>query len=117
MRSKTTIAQPVKHSSRVLRKVKKNLIEPVDFAEVFGGSLQMKLVGGCYYCGFQNEEQRAHAWGSSFTRAYRNMLKNFHEKYMIWKGIKNNLWENLIWAGADFYQQKAKDPEQVKKIV
>ena len=83
MRSKTTIAQPVKRSNRVLRRVKKNLIEPVDFAEVFGGSLQMKLVGGCYYCGFQNEEQRAHAWGSSFTRAYRNMLKNFHEKYMI----------------------------------
>ena len=78
-----TIAQPVKHSSRVLRRVKNNLIELVDFAEVFGGSLQMKLVGGCYYCGFQNEEQRAHAWGSSFTRAYRNMLKNFHEKYMI----------------------------------
>ena len=50
MLNTTTIAQPVKRSSRVLRRMKKNLIEPVDFAEVFGGSLQMKLVGGCYYC-------------------------------------------------------------------
>ena len=36
MLSKTTIAQPVKRSSRVLRRVKKNLIEPVDSADEVG---------------------------------------------------------------------------------
>lgn len=80
MLKQNEIAQPVKPSSRVQRRLKKRLIEPLEFAVIFGGVLSMKFTNGFYYCGFSSEEIKTHAWGSSFSKAYRNMLRHFHDK-------------------------------------
>lgn len=71
-------ALSAKKSSRVQRR--QQLINPLDFARLHGGSLRMKVVEGSHYFGFVSEEIKVHAWGNSFEKAYKNMLKNFHEK-------------------------------------
>lgn len=70
-------ALSAKKSSRVQRR---QLINPLDFARLHGGSLRMKVVEGSHYFGFVSEAIKVHAWGNSFDKAYKNMLKNFHEK-------------------------------------
>ena len=66
---------------RSLFKREERFIEPLAFAREYGGSLQMQSVGGMYKVAFISPTQRAHAWGSSFPQAYKNMLRLFHQKY------------------------------------
>ena len=92
MSNTTTIAQPVKRSNRVqLKSIFKSLrnlfqreeklIEPLAFARLYSGHLQMSCDKGIYKVAFISPTQRAHAWGSSFPQAYKNMLRLFHQKY------------------------------------
>ena len=83
-------ASSVKHSNRVQKIIKKlrplfqreeKLIEPLAFARLNGGHLQMSCDKGIYKVAFISPTQRAHAWGSSFPQAYKNMLRLFHQKY------------------------------------
>lgn len=59
------------------------LISPLKFAELHNGSLRMKYIQGLYFVGFESADKKTHAWGSSFTRAYRNFLRVFNEKYAV----------------------------------
>ena len=92
MSNTTTITQSVKRSNRVqlksifkslrnLFKREEKLIEPLAFARLYGGHLQMSCDKGIYKVAFISPTQRAHAWGSSFPQAYKNMLRLFHQKY------------------------------------
>lgn len=78
----TKISSAVQNRRRKLYQRNSKLIEPLAFAEMYGGSFRMKaLQGGAYFVGFQSADKKTHAWGSSFANAYRNFLKMFHEKY------------------------------------
>ena len=66
---------------RSLFKREEKLIEPLAFARLYGGHLQMSCDKGIYKVAFISPTQRAHAWGSSFLQAYKNMLRLFHQKY------------------------------------
>ena len=66
---------------RSLFKREEKLIEPLAFARLYGGHLQMSCDRGIYKVAFISPTQRAHAWGSSFPQAYKNMLRLFHQKY------------------------------------
>lgn len=68
-------------SLRSLFKREEKLIEPLAFARLYGGHLQMSCDKGIYKVAFISPTQRAHAWGSSFPQAYKNMLRLFHQKY------------------------------------
>lgn len=63
---------------------KRNIfISPLKFIELHNGSLRMKYTQGLYFVGFESVDKKTHAWGSSFSKAYRNFLKMFHEKYAV----------------------------------
>lgn len=92
MSNTTNFAPSVKHSNGVqpksifknlrnLFKREEKLIEPLAFARLYGGHLQMSCDKGIYKVAFISPTQRAHAWGSSFPQAYKNMLRLFHQKY------------------------------------
>ena len=66
---------------RSLFRREEKLIEPLAFARLYGGHLQMSCDKGIYKVAFISPTQRAHAWGSSFPQAYKNMLRLFHQKY------------------------------------
>ena len=68
-------------SLRSLFKREEKLIEPLAFARLYDGHLQMSCDKGIYKVAFISPTQRAHAWGSSFPQAYKNMLRLFHQKY------------------------------------
>ena len=68
-------------SLRSLFQREEKLIEPLAFARLYGGHLQMSCDKGIYKVAFISPTQRAHAWGSSFPQAYKNMLRLFHQKY------------------------------------
>lgn len=90
MRHLTNLAPLAKNSSKVQNNrykrflEKRNiLISPLKFAELHNGSLRMKYTQGLYFVGFESADKKTHAWGSSFTRAYRNFLRVFNEKYAV----------------------------------
>ena len=66
---------------RSLFRREEKLIEPLAFARLYSGHLQMSCDKGIYKVAFISPTQRAHAWGSSFPQAYKNMLRLFHQKY------------------------------------
>ena len=66
---------------RSLFKREEKLIESLAFARLYGEHLQMSCDKGIYKVAFNSPTQRAHAWGSSFLQAYKNMLRLFHQKY------------------------------------
>ena len=67
---------------RSLFKREEKLIESLAFARLYGEHLQMSCGDkGIYKVAFISPTQRAHAWGSSFLQAYKNMLRLFHQKY------------------------------------
>ena len=66
---------------RPLFQREEKLIEPLAFARLYGGHLQMSCDKGIYKVAFISPTQRAHAWGSSFPQAYKSMLRLFHQKY------------------------------------
>ena len=66
---------------RSLFKREEKLIESLAFARLYGEHLQMSCDKGLYKVAFIAPTQRAHAWGSSFLQAYKNMLRLFHQKY------------------------------------
>ena len=68
---------------RSLFKREEKLIEPLAFARLYGGYLQMSCDRGIYKVAFISSTQRAHAWGSSFPQAYKNMVRIFEEKYGV----------------------------------
>ena len=70
----------LEHLRSLFRREEK-LIEPLAFARLYGGHLQMSCDKGIYKVAFISPTQRAHAWGSSFLQAYKNMLRLFHQKY------------------------------------
>ena len=70
----------LEHLRSLFRREEK-LIEPLAFARLYGGHLQMSCDKGIYKVAFISPTQRAHAWGSSFPQAYKNMLRLFHQKY------------------------------------
>ena len=66
---------------RSLFKREEKLIESLAFVRLYGEHLQMSCDKGIYKVAFISPTQRAHAWGSSFLQAYKNMLRLFHQKY------------------------------------
>lgn len=87
MRNTTLTAPLAKNSSKVQNRRRKlyqrnfTLISPLKFAKLHNGSLRMKYTQGLYYIGFESADKKTHAWGSSFTAAYLNFLRLFHERY------------------------------------
>lgn len=88
MRNTTLTAPFVKKNSKVQRRnytrllEKRNIIiSPLAFARLHGGQFRMQCQNGAYFVGFESADKKTHAWGSSFTRAYRNFLKMFNQKY------------------------------------
>lgn len=61
----------------------RKLITPQSFAKLFNGKFEMNFKSGTFFCGFKSEDKKAHAWGNRPVKAYRNMLRNFHQKYAV----------------------------------
>ncbi|MET3035807.1 hypothetical protein ABXT08_06890 [Chryseobacterium sp. NRRL B-14859] len=59
----------------------RKLINPRAFAKLFNGTFEMNFKSGIAFCKFVSKEKTAQAWGTNSTKAYRNMLRNFHHKY------------------------------------
>lgn len=78
--TKTVITR---RNSRVIAKQRRirSLITPQAFAKLYQGKIKLTKESGTFFSGFTSEDKKAHAWGHSFPRAYRNMLRNFHLKY------------------------------------
>lgn len=73
-----------KSTVKIARKRRtRKLITPQSFAKLFRGKFEMNFKSGTFYCGFKSEDRNAHAWGISPVKAYRNMLRNFHQKYAV----------------------------------
>ena len=74
-----------RRNSRVIAKQRRirTLITPQAFAKLYQGKIKLSKENGIFFSGFTSEDIKAHAWGHSFPRAYRNMLRNFHLKYAV----------------------------------
>jgi hypothetical protein len=65
------------------RQLGKKLISVRKFCEINEGRVFMRVFGEQVLCKFFSDKHQkyAHAWSSRPSKAYRNMLRNFHEKY------------------------------------
>lgn len=82
--TKNTVAP---RNSKAIAKARRNrkLVSPRAFNKLHHGSIRMEKTGDTYFCGFSSilTGKRAHAWGDTFTKAYRNMMRNFNYKYAV----------------------------------
>ena len=73
----------IRRNSKVVARLRRNrkLISPRQFKNLYQGKIKSYVTAGIFYCGFNSQTQNSHGWGDSFSKAYRNMLRNFHHKY------------------------------------
>lgn len=84
MRHLQTKANPGRNSKGIAKRRKRNLrklISPRIFNTIHNGKINLKTFGGLVICRFTSNDKQAHAWGEKPSKAYRNMLRNFHLKY------------------------------------
>lgn len=78
---------PAKRNSKTIAKARRNrlLITPRAFKHLHNGVINMHKTQDVYFCGFSSAitGKRAHAWGDTFGKSYRNMIRNFNQKYVI----------------------------------
>ncbi|QWA38888.1 hypothetical protein [Chryseobacterium sp. ZHDP1] len=81
--SNTTQLAITGRNSKVIAKKRRSrkLITPAAFAKLFNGSFEMNFKNGIGYCKFISSDKMAQAWGINIQKAYRNTLRNFHQKY------------------------------------